>query len=78
MRKKTSTAQGSVWGPYSTPALWSNWVAAGAQGQNGQYTQFIYKNDTTNPSAPTSDSAYPPTGWTTTATTPNFANGEYT
>ena len=44
-------------------------------GRNGQYIQFIYKNDYVQPSTPTS-SSFPPSGWSTTATTP--LDDEYT
>ena len=44
-------------------------------GQNGSYIQFIYKNGTTEPERPIED-AFPPEGWTTSATTP--LEGEYT
>lgn len=76
MRKKTSTAQGSVWGPYSIPALWSNWVAAGAQGQNGQFTQFIYQNSATQPNTPSGNTETIPNDWTLIATSPS--TGQYT
>lgn len=46
-----------------------------SNGRNGSYYQFIYKNDTEMPSRPTQD-AFPPSGWSTTATTP--LDGEYT
>ena len=51
---------------------------SGTTGRNGQYTQWAYKNSATTPQKPVSNSTYPPTGWSVTATTPNFANGEYT
>lgn len=45
-------------------------------GQNGSYIQFIYKNDSSQPSTP-SGSSYPPTGWSTTASTPTTGNYTY-
>ena len=46
-----------------------------SNGQNGSYIQFIYKNDSKTPARPIED-AFPPEGWTTSATTP--LEGEYT
>ena len=56
----------------------------GATGKNGQYSQDAYKNATESQASQSgfvpssSTSTYPPSGWSATATTPNFAAGQYT
>ena len=42
-----------------------------ADGINGQYTQFAYKNSATQPSTPSTSTASLPSGWTSTPTTPS-------
>ena len=73
-RRKTN----GTWGAYSPAALWTQYVPPGTAGKNGQYTQYAYKNDTSRPSTPTSSSTYPPSGWTSSPSTPDFVNGYYT
>ena len=57
---------GQIWGPYSTPVIWSKW---GEKGMDGDGYEYIFKltAENTNPGAPidspqTDD--YVPTGWT--------------
>ena len=75
--------ENGTWGTFSTPTLWSRYASQGANG--GRYI-FLYQNYTpSNPpsivpngSTEYSVSTLMTAGWSGTATTPNFANGEYT
>lgn len=73
-RKKVN----GVWNTFSSPSLWTQYVQPGLQGKNGEFTQFAYINSISIPETPISNSTYPPSGWSITPTTPDFANGEYT
>ena len=73
-RKKTN----GVWGAFSTPSLWAHWAPAGS---NGSHYEFMYKNLVSRPNTPasgTTNTEMISDGWSVTATTPNFENGEYT
>lgn len=52
----------------------------GSIGADGGHYEFIYKNAKTQPTAPTAGTTLSnlPTGWSSVATTPDFANGYYT
>ena len=67
----------AVWHNFSVPSIWGQYAAPGKQ---GQYRQWAYKNAVSIESneIPESNNVYPPNGWTSTASTPDFANGEYT
>lgn len=45
-------------------------------GKDGAYNQWAYKNNAITPSKPSSDSTYPPSGWTAQPSQPS--DGEYT
>ena len=45
----TRTCENDVWGPYSTPVIWSKW---GEKGQDGDGYEYIYYLNNTDPSNP--------------------------
>lgn len=67
----------AVWHDFSPPSIWGQYAAPGKQ---GQYRQWAYKNAVSIElnEIPESNNIYPPGDWTSTASTPDFAKGEYT
>lgn len=83
-RKKYAESNSKVatWHAFSVPKLWANWGSQGGQGQQGGYTQFIFKNSPLDLSTSgnynelsTSTSSIP-SGWSLTATNPS-SSSEY-
>lgn len=73
VRKKVD----GVWGSFVGPSLWSKFA------EKGDHTEFRYKNYTPTeqnptPDKPANNSNGTSGGWGYSASTPNFANGEFT
>lgn len=69
-RKRTGNQEeGSAWEAFTPPRLWSKFVPPG---ENGSYTQFIFKTWATQPDtpeSPTNNKSQIPAGWAVSVTT---------
>ena len=83
MRRRKKVNGVMAWQAYSTPALWAQYVAPGTTGQNGSFTQFIYKTTSTDLSISSNYSELNvgqnsistiPTGWSESTTQPNSSS----
>lgn len=63
------------WQKFGEPSLWAKWSK---DGDNGTHIEFRYQNKTTQPTKPSAGTDGTTGGWSGSATTPDFANGEYT
>ena len=67
------TRKEGVWNRFSDPALWARYAE---QGETGGHYEFRYKNNATQPDAPTGQGTTD--GWSNTPTNPDVNNGIYT
>ena len=49
-----------LWGVFSTPALWAKFGKNGETGASGNWTSFVFKESTLQPTAPTGTNPFPP------------------